>query len=71
MWPLDCDTQATMENLFFTMPIRKLRIFGGYISVIGTSTEVKIQVTSIYTHLLISQINKVRKFILIRYENTF
>ena len=53
------------------MPIRKLRISGGYISVIGTSTEVKIQVTSIYTHLLISQINKVRKFILIRYENTF
>ena len=59
MSPLDCDTQATLENLLFRMPIRKLRIFGGYISVTGTSTEVKIQVTNIYTHLLISQINKV------------
>ena len=39
MSPLHCETQATWENLFFTVLIIKLRMFEGYISVIGASTE--------------------------------
>ena len=49
MSPLHCETQATWENMFFTVPIIKLRMFGGYISVIGASIEAKIQVISICT----------------------
>ena len=43
---LQCETQATWDNLFFTVSIIKLRKFGGYISVIRTSTEAKTQVIS-------------------------
>ena len=49
MSPLHCETQATWENMFFTVPIIKLRMFGGYISVIGKSIETKIQVINICT----------------------
>ena len=45
--PLHRETQATWENLFFTMQIIKLRIFGGYISIIGAYTEAKTHVLSI------------------------
>ena len=38
---LHCETQATWENMFFTVPIIKLRMFGGYVSVTGASTEAK------------------------------
>ena len=51
----------------FTVPIIKLRMFGGYNSITGATKETKILVTTICTYFLISQINKVRKFILIRY----
>ena len=44
---LHCETQATWDNLFLTVPVKKLRIFGGYTSVIGASTEAKTQVISI------------------------
>ena len=44
-----CQTQATSENMFFTVPIIKLRTFGGYISVIGASAKGKTQVISICT----------------------
>ena len=47
MSPLHCETQATWQNLFFTVPIIKLRMFGGYISIIGASTETETQVISI------------------------
>ena len=46
--PLHCETQANWENLFFTVPLIKLRMFGGYISV-EASTEAKTQVISICT----------------------
>ena len=49
MSPHHCETQATWENMFFTVPIRKLRMFGGYISIIGSSMEAKTQVISICT----------------------
>ena len=38
---LHCETQATWENMFFTALLIKLRMFGGYISVIGASKEAK------------------------------
>ena len=41
--PLHCETQATWENPFFTVLIIKLRMFGGYIFVIETSTGAKTQ----------------------------
>ena len=41
MSPLHCETQATLENMFFTALLIKLRMFGGYISVIGASKEAK------------------------------
>ena len=49
MSPLHCETQATWENLFFTVPIIKLKIFGGYISIIGVFTESTTKVISIST----------------------
>ena len=49
MSPRHCETQATWENLFFNVPTIKLRMFGGYISVIGASMEAKTQVISICT----------------------
>ena len=49
MSPFHCETQATWENMFFAVPIIKLRMFQGYISVIGASTEAKTQVISICT----------------------
>ena len=49
MSPFHCEIQATWENLFFTVPIINLRMFGGYISVIGASTEAKTQFISICT----------------------
>ena len=49
MSPLHYETQAIWENLFFTRPIIKLRMFGGYISIIGASMEAKTQVISICT----------------------
>ena len=42
MSPLYRETKAAWENMFFSVSIIKLRMFGGenvYISVIGTSTE--------------------------------
>ena len=44
---LHCETQAAWENLFFPVPIIKLRMFGGYFSVIGAFKEAEIQVISI------------------------
>ena len=44
-----CETQATWDNLFFNVPTIKLRMFGGYISVIGAFMEAKTQVISICT----------------------
>ena len=44
-----CETQGAWENLFFTVPIIKLRMFGGYISIIGAFAEAKTQVISICT----------------------
>ena len=41
MLPLHCETQANWENLFFSVPLIKLKMFGGYIFVIGASTEAK------------------------------
>ena len=41
MSPLQCETQAAWENLFFTVLIIILRMFGDYISVIGASMEAK------------------------------
>ena len=41
MSPRHCETQTTWENLFFTVLIIKLRMFGGYISLTGASTEAK------------------------------
>ena len=41
MAPLHYETQATWEDLFFTVLIIKLRIFRGYISVIGASSKAK------------------------------
>ena len=42
MSPFHCENN-------FAVPIIKLRMFGGYISTTGTSTEVKTQVISICT----------------------
>ena len=50
--PLDWQTQATWENLFFTVPIIQLRMFGGYISAIVASMEAKTQGISICTLFL-------------------
>ena len=44
MSPLYCETQ---ENLFFTVPVIKLRMFRGYISIIEASLEAKTQIISI------------------------
>ena len=52
MSPLHFQIMATWDNLFFTVPIITLRMFGGYISVIGASTEAKTQVASICTFKL-------------------
>ena len=49
-----CETQATWENLLFTVPIIKLRMFGGRNSKIGASMEAKTQVISNCTLFLIS-----------------
>ena len=49
MPPLHCEPQTTWENLFVTVSIIKLRMLGGYISVIGVCTEAKTQVISIDT----------------------
>ena len=49
MSPLQCETQATGENMFFIVPMIKLRMFGSYISVIGACTEAKAQVITICT----------------------
>ena len=51
MSPRHCETQAIWENLFFNVPTIKLRMFGGYISVIGASMVAKTQVISICTLL--------------------
>ena len=59
--PLHCETQAAWENLFFTLPMIKLKIFGGYISIIGASTEAETQV--------ISSCTLFSGFSLISYEN--
>ena len=52
MSPLLCKTHAAWENMFFTVPIIKLGMFGSYISIIGASKETKTQVISI--HMLFS-----------------
>ena len=44
--PLHCETQEAWENLFVTLPMIKLKMFGGYISIIGASTEAETQVMS-------------------------
>ena len=49
MSPLHCETQTTRENLFFAVPIITLKMFGGYIFIIGASTKAKTQVISICT----------------------
>ena len=49
MSPLHCETQANWENLFITVSTVRLRMFGGFISVIRASTEAITQVTSICT----------------------
>ena len=41
MSPPHCKTQATLENLFLTLPLIKLKKSGGYISIIGASTKAK------------------------------
>ena len=48
MSPLHCETQTAWENMFFTVPVIKLRMFRVYISVIGASKEAETQVISIY-----------------------
>ena len=58
--------------MFFTVPIIKLRTFGGYISVIGASAKgIKLRLSVFALYFLISQIKKVWKFILIRFGNSF
>ena len=42
MSPLHCETQTTWENLFIIMPVKKVRMFRGYTSIIGASMEAKI-----------------------------
>ena len=59
MSPLHCETQATWANQFFTVPVIKLRMFGGYISVMGASPEAKTHLSVFVLYFLISQINKV------------
>ena len=59
MSPLHCETQATWANLFFTVPVIKLGMFGGYISVMGASPEAKTHLSVFVLYFLISQINKV------------
>ena len=49
MSQLHCETRTTWGNLFFTVPTIKLRMFGGYISIIGVSREDKTQAISICT----------------------
>ena len=49
MAPLHCEKQSNWEYLFFTVPVINVRMFGGYISVIGASPEAKTQVISIST----------------------
>ena len=61
MSPFHCETLVTWENLFFTEPIIKLRMFGGYIYVIGASVEAKTQVISICSLF---------SYFLIRYGNS-
>ena len=59
MPPRHSETQATCENLFFTVTIIKLSMLGDYISIAGASTKAKTQVISICT----LQIKKVLQFI--------
>ena len=50
--PLHCETQAPWENMFFSVSIIKLKMFGGenvYISVVGAFAEAKTQIISICT----------------------
>ena len=64
---------APWENMFFSVSMIKLRMFGGenvYISVVGASAEVKTQIISICT-LFSDFSNWFLKFILIRYGNSF
>ena len=65
MSQLHCEMQAVWENLFFTIPIIKVKVFGDYIYIIEASTEVKIQVISF------SKFLKSRFLKLIRYGNSF
>ena len=55
--------------MFFTVPIIKLRMFRGYISVIGHLSRPKPRLSVFALYYLGSQINKVWKFILIRFGN--
>ena len=71
MSALHCETQATWKNLFFTVPIIKLRMFGCYISVAEHPWNSKPRLSVFVLYCLISQINNVWKFILIRYGNSF
>ena len=61
-----CETQATWENLFFTVPVIKLRMYGGRNSKIGASMEAETQVISnctLFSDFL--NFDKVWEFILI------
>ena len=61
-----CETQATWENLLFTVAIIKLRMFGGRNSKIGACMEAKTQVISnctLFSDFL--NFGKVWEFILI------
>ena len=71
MSPLHCETQATWKNLLFTLPIIKLKMFRGYISITGASTEAKPRQSVFVLYFLIPQIKKVWKFILLKYGNSF
>ena len=70
MSPLHCQTQASSENLLFTLPIINLKMFRGHISIIGASTETKPRLSVFVIYFLVFQINKVWKFILIEYGNS-
>ena len=61
-----CETQATWENLFFTVPVIKLRMYGGRNSKIGAAMEAETQVISnctLFSDFL--NFDKVWEFILI------
>ena len=59
MSPLHCETQATWENLFFTLSLIKLKMIGGYIYKIGAPTEAKPRLSAFVLYSLVSQINRV------------